>query len=501
MNAAWPAQPDMATVDILIVGTGFAGLAMAIKLAAAGFSDVMLIEKAGDVGGTWRDNSYPGCACDIPSHLYSLSFAPRADWSRMYPQQPELFDYLGQVADDFAVRRKIRFNTTLTAASWDEDAGIWHAQTTTGPINARILVSATGGLHIPAYPAIPGLELFSGMKFHSATWAHHYDLRGKRVAVIGTGASAVQFVPQIAPQAEKLDVYQRTAAWIIPKPDRMFGAGERSLLRLPAYRAAFRKFLFWVHELRVLAFLGNRRAQKIGSVLAARHLARQVEDPVLREKLTPDYQMGCKRVMVSNDYYPALTRPNVELITDGIAAVRDHSIVDTQGRERDVDAIIFGTGFEVTTAYRHVRITGVGARNLAEIWDAQGMQAFLGIGVAGFPNYFMLLGPHVGLGHNSVVIMIEAQVRYIVKLLTQMRRRRICAVDVRPEVQASFIAALQKRFVGTVWQDGGCQSWYKDAHGRVTAIWPGSAASYRQTVRHIDLRDYHILTTQTQTTA
>jgi len=226
-----------------------------------------------------------------------------------------------------------------------------------------------------------------------------------------------------------------------------------------------------------------------------------VADPVLREKLTPNYQMGCKRVMVSNDYYPALMRPNVELITEGIAAVQGHSIVDTKGCEREVDVIIFGTGFEVTTAYRHMRLLGAGGKNLADIWDAQGMQAFLGIAVAGFPNYFMLLGPHVGLGHNSVIIMIEAQVRYIVKLLTQMRRRRICAVDVRPEAQANFMAALAERFVGTVWQDGGCDSWYKDAHGRVTAIWPGSAASYQSAVRRTDLRDYQILTTQTQTTA
>jgi cation diffusion facilitator CzcD-associated flavoprotein CzcO len=494
-GANWPGQGGQAT-DVLIIGTGFGGLTMAIKLLEAGFDDVLIIEKAADVGGTWRDNTYPGCACDVPSHLYSLSFAPKADWSRMYPRQPELLAYTRGVVEAHGLRRKIRFNTALQEAVWDETAMVWRVTTSSGLISARVVVSGAGGLHIPALPKLPGLERFEGNAFHSAQWDHGYDLAGKRVAVVGTGASAIQFVPQIAPNVARLDLYQRTPAWVIPKPDRAFSAAEKKLFKLAPYRLAFRNYLFWLHELRVLAFLGNQRALQLGTRLALGHLRKSISDPALRTKLTPDYKIGCKRIMLSNDYYPALARPNVEVITDGIAEVRAHSIVDAQGVERAVDAIIFGTGFQVTTAYKHTKITGAGGVELASLWDETGMEAYRGIAVSGFPNYFMLLGPHTGLGHNSLVIMIEAQVRYIVDALKKLRRRGGRAIDVDPAVQRRFIADLQARLAGTVWQDGGCESWYKDAHGRVSTIWPGSAAAYKKAVRAADLRDYAVLATQ-----
>ncbi len=482
--------------DVLIVGAGFAGLAMAVRLAEAGFDDVLVIEKGSDVGGTWRENIYPGCACDVPSHLYSLSFAQKADWSRMYPGQPELFEYVKAVAGKYDLRRKIKFGTAMRAAAWDEAASGWRVTTDGGVITARVLVSAVGGLHVPAVPDLPGLARFEGPKFHSAQWDSSVDLAGKRVAVVGTGASAIQFVPQIAPLVARLDVYQRTPAWVIPKPDRAFAPWETMLLRIAPLRAAFRRWLFGVHELRVLAFMGNKRALALGTRLARGHLEKSITDPVLRAKLTPDYQLGCKRIMLSNDYYPALQRNNVALITEGIAEVRAHSIVDKAGIERAADMIVFGTGFEVTTAYRHLKLTGLGGSDLGALWDTTGMKAYQGITVSGFPNYFMLMGPHTGLGHNSVVIMIEAQVGYIVDALKKMRAEGIAAVDVDAAVQARFIERLEAKLQGTVWQDGGCQSWYKDAHGKVTAVWPGSAAAYVKAVKTADLRDYLVVARQ-----
>jgi cation diffusion facilitator CzcD-associated flavoprotein CzcO len=500
-------MPDMlapgpvATTDVVIVGTGFGGLTMAIKLRNSGFPDFLILEKAAEVGGTWRDNTYPGCACDVPSHLYSLSFAQKADWSRIYPRQPELLAYTLGVVKNYQLRSKIRFNTAFLAAAWDQAACLWRIETSTGPIFSRVLISGMGGLHIPATPQLPGLETFAGAQFHSARWDHAYDLTGKRVAVVGTGASAIQFIPQIAPKVARLSVFQRTPPWVTPKPDRPFSDLEKALLKFPPCRAAFRKYLFHTHELRVLAFLGNQQAQKLGVQLALNHLKRQVADPVLRAKLTPNYQLGCKRVMLANDYFPALQRPNVELITDNIAQLRQNSIVDQAGVERDIDAIIFATGFAVTTAYKHTKIIGLGGQELGALWDKTGMRAFNGIAIAGFPNYFMLLGPHTGLGHNSAVIMLEAQASYIADALKKLREAGGRAISPTPAAQARFIAKLQARLAGTVWQDGGCQSWYQDSFGNVTAIWPGSAAAYQRAVRHADLQDYTLFASQSEPAA
>lgn len=490
---------DVVTTDVLIVGTGFAGMAMAIKLQEAGFNDVILLEKGHDVGGTWRDNTYPGCACDIPSHLYSLSFEPKTDWSRMYPQQPEIYAYLQNVADKYGLRAKIKFNTAMQEAVWDEGQAVWHVTTSAGQITARVLISGMGGLHIPSFPKLNGIENFAGKAFHSAQWDNAYDLTGKLVAVIGTGASAIQFVPQIAPQVAHLDLYQRTPPWIVPKPDKPFSAAAKNRFKTGWYRRAFRKLLFYVHELRVMAFLGNDMALKLASGMALGHINKRIADPVLRAKVTPNYKVGCKRVMISNDYYPALTRANVDVITDGVVEIKAHSIVDTNGVERAVDTIIFGTGFEVTTAYKHWKIAGIGGQSLGALWDKTGMRAFKGVTISGFPNFFLLLGPHTALGHNSVVIMIEAQVNYIVDALRKLRAVGKPAINVAAGVQAGFIDELKRKLKGTVWQDGGCNSWYQDEHGFVSTIWPGSAGSYQKLMAAADLRDYEVLATQAET--
>jgi cation diffusion facilitator CzcD-associated flavoprotein CzcO len=492
-------DPFDADTDILIVGAGFAGLAMAIRLKQAGFADVTIIEKGHDVGGTWRDNTYPGAACDIPSHLYSLSFEPKADWSRMYPGQAELRAYLDHVADKHGLRTKIRFDTAMSGATWDAAAGIWHVALSDGAaIRARVLVSAIGALHEPAMPDLPGIETFKGKIFHSARWDHGYDLAGRRVAVIGTGASAIQFVPRIAPKVARLSLFQRTAPWINPKKDYPIGPRRRMLLRyLPLYRRFVRARLFCLHEIRVLGFLGQFAMLRMGEKFARDYLERKVADPALRAKLTPDYMMGCKRVLISSDYYPALQRDNVDLVTAGIAEVRADRIVTRDGAEHVVDTIIHGTGFKVADNARFGRIVGVGGRALDQAW-AGGIETYWGLCVSGFPNYFMMLGPNTGLGHNSVVLMIEAQARFIATALTQMRRRGFRAIDVKPEAMRAFNQTLSARMAKTVWQKGGCKSWYQDAAGRNIAIWPGSVVHYIQSTRAARLADFVAVSTETR---
>jgi cation diffusion facilitator CzcD-associated flavoprotein CzcO len=488
-DAASPTpEPD---VDVLIIGAGFSGLAMAIRLQRAGFGPFLIVEKAGEVGGTWRDNSYPGAACDIPSHLYSLSFEPGTAWSRMYPQQLELQAYLREVADKHGLRPRIRFNTAVTGAAWDEQHALWRVETSTGEtISARVLISGMGGLHIPAYPDLPGLERFQGRAFHSSAWDHGFELGAKRVAVIGTGASAIQFVPEIAPDVARLSVYQRTPPWILRKADRPITRRERILLgRLPLYRRAFRHRLFWEHEIRAVGFTSNPKLMRKAETMARAYLGRTVKDPELRRKLTPSYRIGCKRVLISNDYYDALQRPNVELVTDPIAEIRPHSILTADGAERPADALIYGTGFIPTGTFAAARIAGRGGVELNEVWR-DGMHAYKGIAVAGFPNLFLLLGPNTGLGHNSMIIMIEAQVRYVLDCLRQMHRRGLRAVEVRPEVQLRFMERLQARMARTVWQTGGCRSWYQDEQGRNGTLWPASVVEYVLRTRRASLGDY-----------
>jgi cation diffusion facilitator CzcD-associated flavoprotein CzcO len=484
---------DPGTVDIVIVGAGFAGLAMAIKLKQAGMPSFVVIEKSGEVGGTWRDNHYPGAACDIPSHLYSLSFEPKTDWSRMYPGHAELQDYLKGITDKHGLRPHIRFNTAVRGAVYDEKTCLWQVELDGGgTITARVVISAIGALHEPSIPRLPGIETFQGKTFHSAAWDHDCDLSGKRIAVVGTGASAIQFVPRIAPVVSELYVFQRTAPWINPKKDYPITARRQWLMKtIPFYRRLLRWRLFWLHEVRVLGFMGHFKVMKLAEGFANSYRERKIADPVLRAKLTPDYLLGCKRVLISNDYYRAVARENVDLVTSGIAEVKADQIVTVDGKARAVDAIIYGTGFKAADTARYGRIKGAGGVELADVW-AQGGRVFWGVAMTGFPNYFMLLGPNTGLGHNSVVIMIEAQVRYIMSALKQMRRRKIRAIDVLPQSAAQFADMLEKRMAKTVWQRGGCQSWYQDEQGRNTTMWPGSVVEYVLRTRAASLADFSL---------
>ena len=483
------------TVDVAIIGTGFAGLGMAMQLKEAGLNDFVLLEKAGEVGGTWRDNHYPGCACDVPSHLYSFSFAQNPEWSRLFSPQPEILKYLKRITDERGIREHIRFNNTLSEARWDEAAGVWNIRTAEGDrYTARVLVSGMGGLSRPAYPqGIKGLENFKGKSFHSQDWDHDYDLNGKRVAVFGTGASAIQFVPKIQKQAARIDLYQRTPPWITPKPDRSMSESAQALFKkLPAVQNLLRKTIYTLLEARAFGFVVNPKMMAIDDKMARAHLKKQVKDPELRKKLTPDYKIGCKRVLISNDYYPAVSKPNVSLVTEGIQEVRAHSVIDGNGVEREVDAIIFGTGFQATDPVPGKMIFGKGGVDLLDTWQ-DGPEAYKGTTVSGFPNLFLIVGPNVGLGHSSMVYMIESQVAYVMDALKVMKQIEKPVMEVKAEKQAEFNARLQEKTQGTVWNTGGCKSWYlHPKSGKNVTLWPGFTWQFRNETKKFDTEAYEL---------
>ena len=476
-------------VGVAIVGSGFSGLAMAVELKRSGREDFVILERANDVGGTWRDNSYPGCACDVPSHLYSFSFAPNPDWSSTFSPQREIWDYLRRVAAEQGLLPLVRFGCEVEEASWDDAAQLWRLRTSAGELSARALAAAAGPLSEPAIPDIPGLRDFEGTVFHSATWDHDHDLNGERVAVIGTGASAIQFVPQIQPKVAQLHLFQRTPPWIMPRPDRPLTRFERVLYRrFPSAQRAMRRAIYWGRESFAIPMLRVRLSKAI-EVLARRHLRKQVPDQTLRAKLTPDYAPGCKRILVSNDYLPSLGQPNVEVVTDGIAEIRARSIVTKDGSEREVDSIILGTGFHVTDLPIGERVRGRDGRSLAEHWDGS-LEALRGTTVKGFPNLFFLLGPNTGLGHTSVVLMAEAQARYIRRALQHLERTGAAAVEPLPEAQHEWNDAIQQRMKGTVWAAGGCASWYFDSKGRISTLWPDHTFRFFQALRSFDASEY-----------
>ncbi|OZM73893.1 4-hydroxyacetophenone monooxygenase [Amycolatopsis antarctica] len=480
---------------VVIVGTGFSGLGMAIQLLKEGREDFVILEKAQDVGGTWRDNTYPGCACDIQSHMYSYSFEQNPEWSRSFSSQPEIWEYMKGVARKYDLYRFVRFGQEMTGARWDAEEHRWYVNTKAGDVfSGRFLVNGVGALHIPQIPRLPGVESFRGATFHSAQWDHDYDLRGKKVAVIGTGASAIQFVPQIAKDVEHLALFQRTPPWIMPKPDHeMPDWAKKVFAKVPGAQRAYRNFLYWMLEVRAVGFNGHPGVMKLGQKLAKWNIDKGVKDPALRAKLTPDYTMGCKRVLVSNDYYPSLNRDNVEVVTDGVAEVREHSIVDTAGVEHEVDAIIFGTGFHVTDAFDDLEMIGEGGRNLGKEWAGEGMQTHLGITVNGFPNLFFLLGPNTGLGHNSVVFMIESQIRYVAEAIRLVEESKARAIDVRSDTQAQFNTGIQQKLDKGIWTQGGCTSWYLDAKGINRTVWPGFTWRYWMRTRKLRSADFELV--------
>jgi cation diffusion facilitator CzcD-associated flavoprotein CzcO len=481
------AFPDL---EVLIIGSGFGGLSMAISLKKSGSNSFVVLERGPDVGGTWRVNTYPGCACDIPSHLYSYSFEPNSNWSRLYPTQAEIWKYLQDCARKYALGPHIRFSTEVREAIFDERTHFWRVTAHNGEtFTARAVVSCMGGLSRPSYPALPGLEQFVGPRFHSSEWDHSVDLQGRRVAVVGTGASSIPFVPQIADKVAQLSVYQRTPPWILPKFDRRIQAWEKTLFRrLPGYIRMFRALLYFQQEIVGLGYTVNPKYMNLLKRLAMRHLKRSVPDPALRRKLTPDYQIGCKRVLLSNEYLPALCRSNVEVVDEGIREVRANSIVTQDGRERPADAMIYGTGFRSTDLLSPVRFVGREGVTLNETWR-NGAEAYYGVTVAGYPNLFLMIGPNSRVGHNSIVFMIEAQTHYIMQCLRLMRGNPALTIEVRSEAQARFNRDLQARMPRTVYASG-CSSWYIDARGRNTILWPGFSSRYWMDTRSVVSEDY-----------
>jgi cation diffusion facilitator CzcD-associated flavoprotein CzcO len=478
---------------VAIVGAGFSGLCMAIRLKQEGIEDFVVLERADEVGGTWRDNTYPGCQCDIPSTLYSFSFAPNPDWSRFYPLQSEIRDYLNRCARDFGVLPHIEFGHEVIDAGWDEDAHRWRLETSGGAsLTADVLVGGMGGLSTPTAPDIAGLEDFQGIVFHSAEWDHGHDLTGERVAVIGTGASAVQFVPMIQPQVGRLHLFQRTPAWVMPDMDRRITGAERRLFRrIPAAQRAVRAAIYVLQEATVLGTIVDRRLSKGLEFLARRHLKTQVRDPELRAKLTPDYIIGCKRITLSNTFYPALCEPNAELVTDPIREIRANSIVTADGTEREVDTIILGTGFKVHDNPAFARVRGRDGRTLGETWQGS-PRAYLGSTIAGFPNLFLLVGPNSAGGYNSIIFTTEAHVNYALDAIRAMDRRGLRSVEVRSDVYDAFAREAERRLAASVWNAGGCASWYLDENGRNGVWWPGFTWRLWQRTRRFDPSEYRV---------
>lgn len=481
--------------DVVIVGTGFSGLCMAIKLREAGIRNVLLLERASTLGGTWRDNCYPGAACDVPSNLYSFSFEPSPSWSRVYGTQGEILNYLQHCARKYELEPLTRFGTEVTGAVFDATLGQWQITCQDGThIHSRVLVSGCGAFSKPALPDIPGIESFQGDVIHTARWNPNYSLTGKRVAVIGTGASAIQVVPTIAPSVDHLTLFQRTPPWILPKDDRPTRPIERWLYRhVPLSQRAIRELRYWTQELRVPAFTGHAPGlMTVPHRAALRHLRTQVRDPALRRALTPNYKIGCKRILLSNDYYPALVRPNVSLITAGISQVTATGLKDQSGHPHQVDTIICATGFHIADDLAPFPISGVAGQTLDTTWRAQqGAEAYLGTAIHGFPNFFTVTGPNTGVGHTSMVYMIEAGTRYVVQGIQQILERPAPVfLDLRAAVQRRFNSELQRRLAKTVWITGGCMSWYNTQDGKNTSLWPGQTFEYRQRTAHFDVNDY-----------
>jgi cation diffusion facilitator CzcD-associated flavoprotein CzcO len=474
---------------VAIIGSGFSGIGLSIRLRQEGIEDFVVLERNAGVGGTWWANTYPGCACDVPSHLYSFSFAPNPDWTRTYSRQPEIREYLRRVVDDFGVTPHIRLGCEVRSAVWDEETSRWVLQTSQGEVRAQVLVSGTGPLVEPKIPDLPGLDRFAGPAFHSARWDHDVSLRGKRVAAIGTGASAIQFVPSIAPDVAQLHVFQRTPPWVMPHSARPVKPIERRVYRrFPALQRLVRGGIYSTRELLVLGFVKQPRIMKLLERASRKHMEHGLPDPALRAQATPDYTLGCKRILPSNEWYPALSRENVELVTSGIREITPRGVVTEDGVEREVDALIFGTGFHVVDMPVSQLVHGRGGLSLADAWRGS-PRAHLGCTVPGFPNLFIMLGPNTGLGHSSMVYMIESQLAFVVGALKERQARGASVVEVRPEVVERYNADVQKRMRTTVWSTG-CRSWYLDAEGRNPTLWPDWTWRFRQRTARFDPSEY-----------
>ncbi len=473
----------MEHVKVVIVGAGFSGLAMANRLKESGRSDFVVLERAEEIGGVWELNTYPGCTCDVPSHLYSLSFAPNPEWSHTYSPQPEIREYLRRTADRFGLRPHIRTGLSVERATWSALDGLWTLETSAQAITCEVFISAVGPLTEPSWPEVPGLDRFEGTLMHSARWDHDLDLRGKRVASVGTGASAIQYVPKIADEVAQLHIFQRTAPWVMPHGNRPIRDVERTLYRrVPMLQEMVRQGVYWARELLVVGLTKQPRMLGLLKRVGRLHMTRAISDPALRDKLTPDYAVGCKRILPSNHWYPTLAKANVELIDGGLAEVRGRTVIAADGSEREVDVIILGTGYHVSDIPIAERVIGANGRRLEEAW-AGTPRAYLGTSIPDFPNFFMLLGPNTGLGHSSMVYMIESQVDHVFAALQTRERAGSAVIEVRPEVHARYNTEIDERMRSTVWALGGCQSYYVDATGRNAVIWPDWTWRFRRLAR------------------
>jgi cation diffusion facilitator CzcD-associated flavoprotein CzcO len=480
-------------VSVAIIGSGFSGIGAAIRLKQRGIEDFLILERADDIGGTWRDNTYPGCACDVESILYSFSFVPNPSWSQMWSPQKEIWEYLKACARRFDLYPHMRLGCSVERVAWDAARKRWNIEHSGGALTADIVISGMGTLVEPLLPKIQGLDTFQGALFHSARWNHSFDLRAKRVAVIGTGASAIQFIPEIQPIVDKLTVFQRTAPWVVPHRNRKLKRWEHRLLRWVPF--AERLWRLWIYEYRERVFLKgflNPKRMEWLEKAATRYLERRVRDPELRRKLTPPYRIGCKRLLLSSAYFPAITKENVEYLTDPIREIRGDSLVfgnGSQSEQRRVDAIILGTGFSLKEPHSANRIVGRGGKTLSEIWQGS-PSAFLGTTVAGFPNLFLLLGPNTALGHSSVVMMIESQIAHVVRAIEYLRKHHLSTIEPREEIQRQFVLEVDQAMASTIWKTGGCTSWYLDETGRNSTLWPGSVGAFRRRVRPFRAKDY-----------
>jgi cation diffusion facilitator CzcD-associated flavoprotein CzcO len=488
-----PATNAVRRHKILIIGSGFGGLGMGIALRKAGVRDFAILEKAADLGGTWRENRYPGCACDVPSPLYSFSYELNPSWTRLFAPQREIWEYLRGCAAKYGLGEHIRYDCHVESVEWDEAARLWTVRTADGDLyRAHAVVSGAGALHLPSYPDIPGMDSFAGASFHSSRWDDSADLSGKRVAVIGTGASAVQIIPAVAGKAARLTVFQRTPPWISPRADVPISPRMRGALRtVPGAARGLRYAVYWMLELQSLGFTVDPRLMVAATTLARRHLERQVPDPELRARLTPDYTIGCKRILLSSDYYPALQRPNVDLVSDSIAAIAPHGVVTADGSLHEADVLVYATGFRVIDSADELNVTGRGGRKLNEAWE-HGVEAYRGITVPGFPNFFLLLGPNTGLGHTSVVFMIECQVQHVLSCLKILSREKASTIEAKATPTRTYNDALQRRLRRAVWSAGGCRSWYLDEEGVNRAIWPGFTFEYWARTRRARRSDYEV---------
>ncbi len=493
--AAVPQQQAPREYSVVIIGAGIAGLCMGIQLRKLGIDDFVIFEKAAGIGGTWRDNTYPGAACDVPAIFYSFSFELNPNWSSRFPQQPEILAYLEHCTDKYGIRPFIRFNSEITQARFDAQNGRWEVTSAAGEqAFGRILVNGVGQLNRPYLPKIAGQDDFKGVSFHSARWNHDHDLRNRKVAVIGTGPSAVQFIPEIAPKVAKLSVFQRTPNWLVPRPDPIYSEQQKERSRRhPLLLRAKRLGIWAAADVAWPMFkMGSQHpVRRVAERVVLWNMHRHLHDPELKRKLTPHYPMGCKRVQIEDDYYPALERPNVELITTPIERVTAQGVLTEDGVEHEADTLIYATGFRAVEFLAPMQVHGLDGRSLNEAWR-QGAEAYLGMGLPGFPNFFMLYGPNTNLGHNSIIFMIEQQVQYVLRCLRALRQQDLKYLDLREDVMQRWQAECQQSLARTVWASG-CHSWYKTADGKITNNWPYSTLTYWWRMRQAGIADYRLV--------